>query len=546
MFVFSFFINRRFQSSQNIRIVDCTYNVGPKPDYKKFREESYGKFKELQSRMSAHKATFLKSHLPGSVHFDIDVGLYPGKFERFSVYEPEVFQEYARLLGINNEDHLGYGHEKLSLLDGGFSNWQNHGFDVESTAGTDYPPVKEGNFTAQNELDRFYIRFEEFNRQGGVLDKPESANLLDSRIRAQFDGKQDTGLDPNFVSGTRIRGTTNVPAAEFLNAEGTLRPLEEIRKDLFRNYKPEKPTITFCNAGMQASLAAEIASYGGRYTVTALPGDGIGPEMLEHIQRIFHFAHVPVDFEIMPMSSDLESDDLNNAMISIRRNGVALKGNIETKFDNPEFKSRNMELRRLLDLYANVIHCVSIPTVHARHNDLNIVMIRENTEGEYSGLEHRTYDGVVESLKVAGEMAANEYKDIEFDTMIVDNASMQLGNIISNIACGLVGGPGLTSGMNIGDKYAVFETGTRNTGSSLVGNDIANPTAFIRASADLLCYLSLTSYANLITDALFRALTVDRVHTRDIGGDARSSDVIESVLKHIEHEMRVKGKRIRH
>ncbi|KAI6186345.1 hypothetical protein M3Y98_00123000 [Aphelenchoides besseyi] len=268
------------KSSQNIRIVDCTYNVGPKPDYKKFREESYGKFKELQSRMSAHKATFLKSHLPGSVHFDIDVGLYPGKFERFSVYEPEVFQEYARLLGINNEDHLvfysrgpfggmlfasrcfwlfkGYGHEKLSLLDGGFSNWQNHGFDVESTAGTDYPPVKEGNFTAQNELDRFYIRFEEFNRQGGVLDKPESANLLDSRIRAQFDGKQDTGLDPNFVSGTRIRGTTNVPAAEFLNAEGTLRPLEEIRKDLFRNYKPEKPTITFCNAGMQASLAAVV------------------------------------------------------------------------------------------------------------------------------------------------------------------------------------------------------------------------------------------------------------------------------------------------
>ncbi|KAI6237500.1 Isocitrate dehydrogenase [NAD] subunit, mitochondrial [Aphelenchoides besseyi] len=352
----------------------------------------------------------------------------------------------------------------------------------------------------------------------------------------------------------------------------------------------------------------KIAAYGGRYTVTALPGDGIGPEMLEHIQRIFHFAHVPVDFEVMPMSSDLESDDLNNAMISIRRNGVALKGNIETKFDNPEFKSRNMELRRLLDLYANVIHCVSIPTVHARHNDLNIVMIRENTEGEYSGLEHRTHEGVVESLKivtrkkierisrfafqyaraygrhkitvihkaniqklgdglflkVAGEMAANEYKDIEFDTMIVDNASMQLvsrpqqfnnsillspnlyGNIISNIACGLVGGPGLTSGMNIGDKYAVFETGTRNTGSSLVGNDIANPTAFIRASADLLCYLSLTSYANLITDALFRALTVDRVHTRDIGGDARSSDVIESVLKHIEHEMRVKGKRIRH
>uniref|UniRef100_A0A915E9U4 Isopropylmalate dehydrogenase-like domain-containing protein n=1 Tax=Ditylenchus dipsaci TaxID=166011 RepID=A0A915E9U4_9BILA len=110
-------------------------------------------------------------------------------------------------------------------------------------------------------------------------------------------------------------------------------------------------------------------------------------------------------------------------------------------------------------------------------------------------------------------MARDEYPQIEFEAMIVDNASMQLvsrpeqfnggimlmpnlyGNIISNIACGLVGGPGLVSGMNIGEKYAVFETGTRNTGTTLAGNDVANPTAFIRAGVDMLKYLELDEYA---------------------------------------------------
>ncbi|KAI6238816.1 Isocitrate dehydrogenase [NAD] subunit, mitochondrial [Aphelenchoides fujianensis] len=348
--------------------------------------------------------------------------------------------------------------------------------------------------------------------------------------------------------------------------------------------------------------------YGGRFTVTALPGDGIGPENFEHVQRIFTFAHVPVDFETVKLSSELAHDDLTNAIISIRRNGVALKGNIETKYDDPQFVSRNLAIRRRLDLFANVIHCVSVPSVKARHTDLDIVLIRENTEGEYSGLEHETQPGVVESLKIvtrgkieriarfafqyaraygrtkvtaihkaniqklgdglflkiASKMAAEEFPDIPFETMIVDNASMQLvskpqqfnggilltpnlyGNIISNIACGLVGGPGLVSGMNIGEQFAVFETATRNTGSSLVAQNVANPTAFIRASADMLAYLGLKEYSDLISDALFKTLSEDRVHTQDIGGSAQSTDVVESVLKYIEHEMRIKGKRIGH
>ncbi|KAK5967686.1 Isocitrate dehydrogenase NAD subunit gamma 1 [Trichostrongylus colubriformis] len=341
-----------------------------------------------------------------------------------------------------------------------------------------------------------------------------------------------------------------------------------------------------------------LAKYGGRHTVAALPGDGIGPEMIDHIRTIFSYCHAPVNFEIVQLSSNLANEDLEGAIMAVQRNGVAIKGNIETKHDNPEFKSRNVELRRRLDLYANILHCVTIPTVPTRHKDIDIVLIRENTEGEYSGLEHETLPGIVESikivtqssieriarmafeyaavnnrkkvtavhkaniqklgdglfLKVVKEMAKADYPQIEFESMIVDNACMQLvsrpqqfdvmvmpnlyGNIISNIACGLVGGPGLVSGMNIGDQYAVFETGTRNTGTSLAGKDLANPTAFIRASVDMLRYLGCHRHADLISDALWKTLVEQRVHTADIGGSHKASEVVNATLDNIASMMR--------
>nr|CAD2182122.1 unnamed protein product [Meloidogyne enterolobii] len=154
-------------------------------------------------------------------------------------------------------------------------------------------------------------------------------------------------------------------------------------------------------------------------------------------------------------------------------------------------------------------------------------------------------------LKVCKEIADTEYKSkgLRFDSLIVDNACMQLvsrpqqfngaillmpnlyGNIISNIACGLVGGPGLVSGMNIGEEYAVFETGTRNTGTSLTGKDLANPTAFIRAAIDMLRYLGLDGYADKMSDALFIALTERKLHTPDIGGTCHSSDIVKAVIE---------------
>uniref|UniRef100_A0A914W712 Isocitrate dehydrogenase [NAD] subunit, mitochondrial n=1 Tax=Plectus sambesii TaxID=2011161 RepID=A0A914W712_9BILA len=369
-----------------------------------------------------------------------------------------------------------------------------------------------------------------------------------------------------------------------------------------RNLQTVRKSKPYRGEFLASSLRLPVAKYGGRQTVTVLAGDGIGPEMMECIKRVFSVSHAPIDFEDIELDSRPGAGDasMNNAIIAIERNGIALKGNIETKFDDPTVHSRNVELRTRLDLYANVLHCQTVRNVPSRHKDIDIVIIRENTEGEYSGLEHETVPGVVESLKivtrrnieriarfafdyavnhgrkkvtavhkanimklgdglflrVCKEMAQKEYSQLQFEHMIVDNASMQMvarpqqfdlmlmpnlyGNIISNIACGLVGGPGLVSGMNIGDHYAVFETGTRNTGTSLVGKDLANPTAFLRAGVDMLRYLRLNEHAEMIEGAVVRTLEDRQIHTPDLHGSHRTSEFMDSVIADIEEQMKSK------
>ncbi|XP_057244733.1 isocitrate dehydrogenase [NAD] subunit gamma, mitochondrial, partial [Malurus melanocephalus] len=196
------------------------------------------------------------------------------------------------------------------------------------------------------------------------------------------------------------------------------------------------------------------AKYGGRHTVTLIPGDGIGPELMLHVKEVFRHACVPVDFEEVRVNSEAPEDDVQNAIMAIRRNGVALKGNIETNHNlPPTHKSRNNLIRTSLDLYANVIHCQSLPGVETRHRDIDILIVRENTEGEYSSLEHEDLRGIpnffggdprvipdffgIKSpqshrklgdglfLQCCREVAA-EYPEITFRNMIVDNTTMQL------------------------------------------------------------------------------------------------------------------------
>merc|ERR1712226_1309070 len=147
-----------------------------------------------------------------------------------------------------------------------------------------------------------------------------------------------------------------------------------------------------------------LAKYGGRHTVTMLPGDGIGPEMMEYVKEVFSLVGAPVDFEEIKMDPNTDNyDDLNDAISSVKRNGCAIKANIETRINQPHIKSRNVEMRNALDLFVNVVHCKSVEGVETRHKNVDIVVVRQNTEGEYAMLEHENVPGVVESLKITSE-----------------------------------------------------------------------------------------------------------------------------------------------
>ncbi|KAM6106894.1 LOW QUALITY PROTEIN: isocitrate dehydrogenase [NAD] subunit gamma, mitochondrial [Phoenicopterus ruber ruber] len=333
------------------------------------------------------------------------------------------------------------------------------------------------------------------------------------------------------------------------------------------------------------------AKYGGRHTVTLIPGDGIGPELMLHVKEVFRHACVPVDFEEVRVSAEAPEDDVHNAIMAIRRNGVALKGNIETNHNlPPSHKSRNNLIRTSMDLYANVIHCQSLPGVETRHRDIDILIVRENTEGEYSSLEHESVAGVVESLKIitAGRSrriahyafrlaraaarrsvtavhkanimklgdglflqccqgCGSKYPEITFRSMIVDNTTMQLvsrpqrdvmvmttyGNIVNNVCAGLVGGPGLVPGANYGHDYAVFRLRTRNTGKSIANRNIANPTAPLLAACMMRTTSGCTAHASTIRQAVLASLDDPRTHTPDIGGQGTTSGAVQSIISHL-------------
>ncbi|CAF0869906.1 unnamed protein product [Didymodactylos carnosus] len=332
-------------------------------------------------------------------------------------------------------------------------------------------------------------------------------------------------------------------------------------------------------------------AYGGRNTVTLIHGDGVGPELMEYVKAAIRCVRAPVDFEDIPLSSHVASDEMfERAVMAVKRNGVALKGNISSQ---NTLRSLNVLLRTRLDLFANVIRCKTSPVVQTRHKDIDILVIRENTEGEYSSLEHESVPGVVESLKIITRIksmkiarfafklaqedgrkkvtavhkanimklsdglfidccreVSQDYPDIAFDTMIVDNTCMQLvktphqfdvmvmpnlyGNIIANVCAGLVGGSGFVAGSNYGDHYAIFEQGTRNTGMGIAGKDIANPCGMLFAAANMLEYLGLEKHCSAIKNAVLNTIQEHKLKTPDIGGNATTSKFVECMLKEID------------
>lgn len=268
-----------------------------------------------------------------------------------------------------------------------------------------------------------------------------------------------------------------------------------------------------------------------RVRCTLIPGDGVGPELVYSVQEVFKAAGVPVDFESYFFSevNPTLSAPLENVASSIAKNRVCLKGILATPdySHTGELQTLNMKLRNALDLYANVVHVKSLPGVKSRHSGIDCIIIREQTEGEYSALEHESIKGVVECLKIVTETKSQRiakfafdyatkynrkkvtavhkanimklgdglflkcceemaklYPKIEFEKMIVDNCTMQMvskpqqfdvmvtpnlyGNIVDNLASGLVGGAGVVAGASYSADCVVFEPVGLQKYSSLI------------------------------------------------------------------------------
>jgi isocitrate dehydrogenase (NAD+) len=331
------------------------------------------------------------------------------------------------------------------------------------------------------------------------------------------------------------------------------------------------------------------------YRATLIPGDGIGPEVIQAATRVVEAAGVQINWERVEAGSDvfikygtpLPDEVLN----SIRTTGVALKGPIGTPIGGG-FKSANVLLRQSLDLYACVRPIQTIPGVPSRYSDVDFVIVRENTEGLYSGLEHRVTAGVVESLKVVTETAslriaryafelareqkrpsvaaihkanimklsdglflecarrvARDYPEIEYRELIIDNCAMQLvtrpeqfdvllmdnlyGDILSDLGAGLVGGLGVVPGSNIGSECAVFEA-VHGSAPDLAGKGKANPTAVIRSAAQLVAHLGESKAAARIENAVVTALSDPAYQTGDLGGKATTSELTDAILQNLD------------
>jgi isocitrate dehydrogenase (NAD+) len=337
-----------------------------------------------------------------------------------------------------------------------------------------------------------------------------------------------------------------------------------------------------------------------RHKVTLLPGEGIGPEVSRAVQRILEAAGVQIDWEeIDARAADASSSKLNGGSVlnqtavdSVRRNGVALKGPMATAVAGGA-PSVNVALRKTLDLYANLRPVRNLPGLKARFENVDVVIVRENTEDLYSGLEHEVVPGVVESLKIITEKAstriarfafeyakregrkkihaihkanimklsdglflksvravAEKYPEIEYKELIVDNACMQIvlnpqqfdvmllpnlyGDVMSDLAAGLVGGLGVVPSGNIGDNGAMFEA-VHGTAPDIAGKGFANPTALLLSAILMLDHLGERSAARRIEAALEKIYREANHTTKDVGGSATTDQFTDAVISALPH-----------
>uniref|UniRef100_A0A069DM56 Isocitrate dehydrogenase [NAD] subunit, mitochondrial n=1 Tax=Clytia hemisphaerica TaxID=252671 RepID=A0A069DM56_9CNID len=334
----------------------------------------------------------------------------------------------------------------------------------------------------------------------------------------------------------------------------------------------------------------------GKQKVTLIPGDGIGPEISKSVERIFEAAQAPIEFEPVDVTPVVGLDGKTQipaeAIESVNRNKIGLKGPLGTPIGKGHV-SLNLTLRRTFNLFANVRPCRSIEGYKTAYDDVNIVTIRENTEGEYSGIEHMVVDGVVQSIKLitrqASERIANyafDYArannrtsvttvhkanimrlsdglflqccreasernpDIQYNEVFLDTTCLNMvkdpsiydvlvmpnlyGDILSDLGAGLIGGLGLTPSGNIGmDGVAVFEA-VHGTAPDIAGQDKANPTALLLSGVMMLRHMKLNSYADTIENACFKTIAEGKATTGDLGGRSSCTDYTNEIIRHIE------------
>ncbi|MBI5832050.1 MAG: isocitrate/isopropylmalate dehydrogenase family protein [Armatimonadetes bacterium] len=331
------------------------------------------------------------------------------------------------------------------------------------------------------------------------------------------------------------------------------------------------------------------------HQVVLVPGDGIGPEITGAVLRIIEASGVKIAWqshvagaEAMGSKGTPLPDELLTAIDEV---GICLKGPITTPIGRG-FQSVNVQLRKHFDLYANLRPTHSLPCLPTPYGEIDLVVVRENTEDLYSGIEHEVVPGVVESIKIITERActriaqfafdyaikngrkkvtaihkanimklsdglflaccqkvAAEYPSIEYTEMIVDNCAMQLvmrprqfdmlllenlyGDIVSDLCAGLVGGLGLAPGANLGPKHALFEA-VHGSAPDIAGLGLANPTALLLAALLMLRHLNEMEAADRIFDALLKVLAQPEQRTRDLGGQASTSAFAEAVVAAME------------
>ncbi|MBS6602483.1 MAG: 3-isopropylmalate dehydrogenase [Brachyspira sp.] len=329
-------------------------------------------------------------------------------------------------------------------------------------------------------------------------------------------------------------------------------------------------------------------------TVTLINGDGIGPEISDAVIRIIEASGLEINWDIQTAGTDVIADEGTplpaRVLESIKVNKVALKAPITTPI-GMGFRSVNVQLRKALDLYANIRPCKNLPNVKTRYDNVDLVVVRENTEDIYAGLEHKIDDNTAECIKIISKKASEricryafdyavkhkrkevccvtkanickltdglflecfrnvglEYPKIKQREILVDNLCMQLvqdptafdvlvmpnlyGDIVSDLTAGLIGGLGVAQGANIGKYGAVFEP-VHGSAPDIKGKNKANPTALLLSAIDMLRYIEEDAYADKIEKALYKTLE-DGCFTEDLGGKMKTTEFRDAVIMNLQ------------